>query len=151
MRFMIIAKANKASELGTPPDREMLATMGKYSAELIKAGVLLDANGLKASKYGARVAFSGGKSTVIDGPFTEAKELIAGYSIFQCNSLAEAIEWVKRAPNAHVADDSEIEIRQIFEVTDFPDVPDEANAVGSLRANVKASQTERAASSKKPD
>ena len=123
MRFMILVKATAESEMGTPPDAKMLSEMGKFNEELIKAGVMLDANGLLASKNGKRVRFSGSKRNVVDGPFAEAKELVAGYWVWQCKSLEEAIEWVKRCPNPHHSD-SEIEIRQIWELGDMPDVPD---------------------------
>jgi hypothetical protein len=115
MRFMVIVKANKDSEAGVLPDEKMLTEMGKYNEELVKAGVMLAGEGLQASSKGARVRFSGGKVTVIDGPFTETKELIAGFWIFQVKSKQEAIEWVKRAPMA----DTAIEIRQVFETEDF--------------------------------
>jgi hypothetical protein len=118
MRFMVIVKANKDSEAGLMPSEEMLAAMAKYNEELVKAGVMLDGAGLQASSKGARVRFSGNKRTVIDGPFAETKELIAGYWIFQVKSKEEAIEWVKRCPNPH-NEDSEIEIRQFFELEDF--------------------------------
>jgi hypothetical protein len=119
MRFMVIVKASKDSEAGKLPSEEMLAAMAKYNEELVKAGVMLEGAGLQSSAKGARVRFSGAKRTVIDGPFAETKELIAGYWIFQVKSLAEAIEWVKRCPNPHEGD-SEIEIRQFFELEDFP-------------------------------
>jgi hypothetical protein len=122
MRFMVLVKADANSEAGVLPDATMLAEMGKYNEELIKAGVMLDGNGLMASSKGARVKFSGNKRTVIDGPFTEAKELIAGYWIFQCKSKEECIEWVKRCPNPTLAE-SEIEIRQVFELSDFEQIP----------------------------
>ena len=118
MRFMVIVKASKASEAGVLPDQKMLAEMGKYNEELVKAGVMLAGEGLQASSKGARVRFSGSKRTVIDGPFAETKELIAGFWLWQLKSLAEAIEWVKRCPNPH-NEDSEIEIRQVFEAEDF--------------------------------
>ena len=120
MRFMIIVKATKDSEAGVMPSEEMLAAMAKYNEELVKAGVMLDGAGLQSSSKGARVRFSGKNRTVIDGPFAETKELIAGYWIFQVKSLEEAIEWVKRCPNP-MPGDSEIEIRQVFEVEDFGD------------------------------
>src|SRR6195256_6109150 len=101
MRFMMIVKASKDSEAGVMPSEELLSAMGKYNEELMKAGVLLDAAGLQASSKGARVRFSGGKRTVIDGPFTETKELIAGYWVIQVKSREEAIEWAKRAPAPH--------------------------------------------------
>jgi hypothetical protein len=118
MRFMVIVKATKDSEAGVMPSEELLAAMAKYNEELVKAGVMLDGSGLQPSSKGARVRFSGAKRTVIDGPFTETKELIAGYWIFQVKSKEEAIEWVKRCPNPH-NEDSEIEIRQVFELDDF--------------------------------
>src|SRR6266516_526683 len=118
MRFMVIVKASKASESGALPDTKLLADMGKFNEELVKAGVLLAAEGLQASSKGARVRFSGGKRTVIDGPFTETKELIAGFWLWQVKSKEEAIEWVKRCPNP-TGGEAEIEIRQVFEVEDF--------------------------------
>ncbi len=123
MRFMVIVKATKDSEAGKMPSEELLAAMAKYNEELVKAGVMLDGAGLQASSKGARVRFFGDKRTVIDGPFTEAKELIAGYWIFNVKSKEEAIEWVKRCPNPH-PEETEIEIRQFFELDDF--APSEA-------------------------
>src|SRR5215471_854201 len=119
MRFMMIVKANKDSEAGKMPSEELIAAMGKYNEELMKAGVLVDLLGLQPSSKGARVKFSQGKRTVIDGPFAETKELIGGYWIIQANSKEEAIEWAKRAPAPHGDQDAEIEIRQIFELEDF--------------------------------
>jgi hypothetical protein len=120
MRFMMIVKANKDSEAGVMPSPELISAMGRYNEELMKAGVLLDLAGLQASSKGARVRFSAGKRSVVDGPFTESKELIGGYWIIQAKSLAEAIEWAKRAPAPHgEGQDSEIEIRQFFELEDF--------------------------------
>src|SRR5882757_8146760 len=116
MRFMAIVKANKDSEAGVLPSKELLAAMGKFTEEMVKAGVLLAAEGLQASSKGARVRFSGTKRTVIDGPFAETKELIAGFWLWQVKSLAEAIEWLKRAP---FEDGFEVEIRQVFEAEDF--------------------------------
>ena len=118
MRFMVIVKATEESEAGVMPSEELLTAMGQYNEELVKAGVMLAGDGLQASSKGARVRFEGSERTVIDGPFTETKELIAGYWIFQVKSLEEAIEWVKRCPNPH-NEDSEIEIRQVFEAEDF--------------------------------
>jgi hypothetical protein len=118
MRFMIIVKASKDSEAGVMPSEKLLAEMGKFNEELMKAGVLLAAEGLQASSKGARVKFSGTKRTVTDGPFAETKELIAGFWIWQVKSKQEAIEWVTRCPNPH-NEDSEIEIRQVFEAEDF--------------------------------
>ena len=118
MRFMILVKANKNSEGGVLPDEKLLTEMGKFNEELVKAGVMLAGEGLHASSKGARVKFSGTKRTVIDGPFTETKELVAGYWLWQVKSLAEAIEWVKRCPNP-MPSESEIEIRPVFEADDF--------------------------------
>jgi hypothetical protein len=118
MRFMIMIKANKDTEAGVLPDQKLLTDMGKYNEELVKAGVMLAGEGLQASSKGARVRFSGAKRTVIDGPFTETKELIAGFWLWQVKSLEEAIEWVKRCPNP-TGEEAEIEIRQVFEAEDF--------------------------------
>ena len=118
MRFIVLVKADKDSEAGVMPSEQLLTAMGNYNEELVKAGVMLAGEGLHPSSKGARVRFSGEKRTVIDGPFTEAKELIAGYWIWQLNSLEEAIEWVKRCPNPMYGE-SEIEIRQLFEADDF--------------------------------
>jgi hypothetical protein len=120
MRFMMIVKASQDSEAGKMPSEELLAAMAKYNDELMKAGVLLDLSGLQSSAKGARIKFSGGKKTVIDGPFAETKELIAGYWIINVKSKQEAIEWAKRAPAPHgEAQESEIEIRPFFELEDF--------------------------------
>jgi PhnB protein len=119
MRFMIIRKADAETEAGIMPGEDLLNAMGAYNEELAKAGVFLDGMGLKASSAGARVKFSGGKPTVIDGPFTEAKELIAGFTLIQAKSKAEAIEWVKRWPVEDGHGNAEIEIRQVFEMADF--------------------------------
>jgi hypothetical protein len=116
---MVIVKATKESEAGVLPSEKLLADMGKYNEELAKAGVLLAGEGLQPSSKGARVRFSGDKRTVIDGPFSETKELIAGYWVWQVKSKEEAIEWVKRCPNPFPGTESEIEIRQIFEAEDF--------------------------------
>jgi len=131
MRFMIIVKATKESETGATPSPEMIACMGKYNEELTKAGVMLDAAGLRASKYGARVKFGPGKKpTVVDGPFTEAKELVAGFWIWECKSREEAIEWAKRCPNPHPdASESEIEIRPIFDLGEVPGLLEQAQAI----------------------
>jgi hypothetical protein len=118
MRFMIMVRATKDSEAGVLPDEKILTEMGKFNEELVKAGVMLAGEGLQASSKGARVRFSGAKRTVIDGPFAETKELIAGFWMWQVKSKAEAIEWVKRCPNPF-AGESEIEIRQVFEAEDF--------------------------------
>src|SRR6201987_805346 len=118
MRFMVIVKATKDSEAGGLPDPKLLAEMGKFNEELVKAGVMLAGEGLQPSSRGARVRLSGSKRTVIDGPFAETKELVAGFWIWKCKSKEEAIEWVKRCPNP-MPGDSEIEIRQVFEAEDF--------------------------------
>ncbi len=118
MRFMVLVKATKESEAGAMPSQELLAAMGKYNEELVKAGVMLAGEGLHPSSKGARVRFSGNKRTVIDGPFSETKELIAGFWLWQVRSLEEAIEWLKRCPNPHQGE-SEVEIRQVFEAEDF--------------------------------
>ena len=120
MRFMVIVKSTpEAEKEGALPDPELLLEMGRYNEELSKAGVLLALDGLQPTSKGARVKFSGGSHTVIDGPFTESKEIIAGFSILQVKSLEEAIEWVKRAPNCSPGVDSEVEIRQVGEMEDF--------------------------------
>jgi hypothetical protein len=121
MRFMILIKANKDTEAGVLPSEELLTEMGNFNEELVNAGVMLAGEGLHPSSRGARVKFSGGKTTVIDGPFTETKELLAGFWIWQVDSLEEAIEWVKRIPNPHGegSEEAEIEIRQVFESEDF--------------------------------
>jgi len=118
MRFMVMVKANGDTEAGVMPSQELLTAMGKYNEELVKAGVMLAGEGLQPSSKGARVRFSGKDRTVIDGPFAETKELIAGFWLIQVRSLDEAIEWVKRCPNP-MDGESEIEIRQVFELEDF--------------------------------
>jgi len=124
MRFLMMVKANKDSEAGVMPTDTLIAEMGRYNEELAKAGVLLDLSGLQPSSKGARIRFSDGKRTVIDGPFTETKELIAGYWLIQVKSREEAIEWAKRAPAPHgEGQESEIEIRQLFELEDFAPSP----------------------------
>lgn len=120
MRFIVLVKATKDSEAGVMPSEELLMAMGMFNEELVKAGVMLDGNGLQPSSKGARVRFAGDKRSVVDGPFTETKELVAGYWIIQAKNLAEAVEWMKRCPNPH-CEDSEIEIRQLFELEDFGD------------------------------
>ena len=126
MRFMVIVKATKESEIGAI-DPQIVTEMQKYNEELVKAGVMLAGEGLHPSSKGARVRFSGSKRTVIDGPFTEAKELVAGFWLWQCKSLAECIEWVKRCPNP-MNEESEIEIRQVHEDEEFTNVPPEVIA-----------------------
>jgi hypothetical protein len=118
MRFMVIVKATKESEAGGPPKPEIMEAMGKFNEELMKAGVLLAAEGLQSSSKGARVRFSGDKRTVVDGPFAETKELVAGFWLWQVSSKEEAIEWVKRCPAPHEGE-CEIEIRQVYEMEDF--------------------------------
>jgi hypothetical protein len=118
MRFMVMVKATKDSEAGALPDERLLTAMGKFNEELVKAGVMLAGEGLQPSSKGARVKFSGDKRTVVDGPFAETKELVAGFWLWQVKSKEEAIEWVKRCPNP-MPGDSEIEIRQVFEADDF--------------------------------
>ena len=118
MRVMVIVKANKEAEAGVMPSQKLLTDMGKFNEELVKAGVMLAGDGLQASSKGKRVRFSGEKRIVIDGPFAETKELIAGYWLWQVRSMEEAIQWVKRCPNPHDGE-SEIEIRQVFEAEDF--------------------------------
>lgn len=118
MRVMVIVKANKDSEAGMMPSRDILEKMGKYNEELVKAGVMLAADGLRESSKGKRIKFDGPKRTITDGPFAETKELIAGFWLWQVRSMEEAIEWVKRCPNPHEGE-SEIEIRQVFEAEDF--------------------------------
>ena len=121
MKFMVIVKATKESEAGGLPDTQLLAEMGKFNEELVKAGVMLAGEGLQPSSKGARVRFSGAERTVIDGPFAETKELIAGFWLWQVRSKEEAIEWVKRCPNP-MPGESEIEIRQVFSPEDFAPV-----------------------------
>jgi hypothetical protein len=135
MRVMVIVKASKESEKGSLPDPQLLEEMGKFNQELVKAGVLLAAEGLQSSAKGKRIAFSGKNRTVTDGPVTETKELIAGFWLWQVRSMEEAVEWVKRCPNPH-ADDSEIEIRQVFEMEDFAPVltPEHKERMENFRA-----------------
>jgi hypothetical protein len=138
MRFMILVKANKDSEAGIMPSQELLTAMGKFNEELVNAGVMLAGEGLHPSSKGARVKFSGGKPTVIDGPFAETKELVAGYWIWRVKSRDEAIEWLKRAP----FQDEEIEVRQIFEAEDFGAefTPELREQEERLRAQIAAKQ-----------
>ena len=138
MRFMVIVKANKDSEAGVMPTEALLTEMGKFNEELVKAGVMLAGEGLHASSKGARVKFSGGKTTVIDGPFAETKELVAGFWLWRCKSKEEAIEWLKRAP----FEETEVEIRQVFEAEDFGAelTPELREREARLRAQVEAKQ-----------
>jgi hypothetical protein len=141
MRVMVIIKANEDSEAGVMPSEQLLTEMGAFNEELVKAGVMLDGDGLKPSSEGARVRFSGSERTVIDGPFVETKELIAGYWIWQVESLDEAIEWVKRCPNP-MGVESEIEIRPIFEAEDFGEefTPELREQEERLRARLASQQ-----------
>ncbi len=144
MRFMILIKANKDSEAGVMPSEEMLTEMGKFNEELVKAGVMLAGEGLHPSSKGARVRFSGANRTVVDGPFAETKELIAGFWLWQVKSKEEAIEWVKRCPNP-TGEESEVEIRQVFEADDFGDAltPELREAEERLRAQSAERQKQR--------
>jgi len=140
MRFMMIVKASKDSEAGKMPSEELLSAMGKFNEELMKAGVLVDLSGLQASSKGFRVKFRGAKRTVIDGPFAETKELIAGYWIINVKSKAEAIEWARRVPNPQGENqEGEIEVRQFFEVEDFApsEAVDRAKVLGQELAKTK--------------
>ncbi len=139
MRFMIIVKATKDSEAGVMPSQQLLTEMGKFNEALVKAGVMLAAEGLQPSSKGARVRFSGGKRTVIDGPFAKTKGLVAGFWLWQVKSKDEAIEWVKRCPNPH-NEEGEIEIRQVFEAEDFgpPFTPELREHEERQRAQVAA-------------
>ena len=139
MRFMVIVKASKDSEAGKMPSEELLGAMAKFNEEMVKAGIMLDGAGLQPSSKGARIRFSGGKRSVVDGPFAETKELIAGYWIIQVKSKEEAIAWMMRCPNPH-AEDGEIEIRQFFEIEDFGDSPavEHHKAVGERMAKQKS-------------
>ena len=138
MRFLVMVKATKDSEAGVMPSQEMLTDMGKFNEELVKAGIMLAGEGLQPSSKGARVKFSGGKPTVIDGPFTEAKELVAGFWLWQVKSKDQAIEWLKRAP----FNDEELELRQVFEAEDFGEAftPELREQEERLRAEVAARQ-----------
>ena len=138
MRFMVIVKANADTEAGQLPSTELLTAMGKYNEDLVKAGVMLAGEGLQPSSKGARIKFSGSKRTVVDGPFAETKELIAGFWLWQCRSIEEAIEWAKRCPNPTGAE-SELEIRQVFEQDDFgaeftPELREQERRIGAKAA-----------------
>jgi len=139
MRFMVLVKANKDSEAGVLPNEKILTEMGKFNEELVKAGVMLAGEGLHPSSKGARVKFAGGKRTVIDGPFAETKELVAGFWLWQVKSKEEAIEWLKRAP----FDETEVEIRQVFEAEDFGAefTPELRKQEERLRAQVEKQKT----------
>ncbi|HEV2855836.1 MAG TPA: YciI family protein [Thermoanaerobaculia bacterium] len=142
MKFMILVKADKNSEAGVMPSEELLTEMGKFNEELVKAGVLVAGEGLHPTSKGARVRFSGDQRTVIEGPFTDSKDLIAGFWIFQVKSKEEAIEWVKRAPNPMPGTESEIEIRQVFEAEDFGEAftPELREQEERLRAQIADQQ-----------
>jgi hypothetical protein len=145
MRVMVILKADENSEAGVMPNEKLLADMGKFNEELVKAGVMLAGEGLHPSSRGKRVKFSGGKTTVIDGPFAEAKELIAGFWLWQVNSMDEAVEWVKRIPSPEDTPydaESVIEIRQVFEAEDFGDefTPELRDQEERLRAQIEANE-----------
>src|SRR5690349_15058633 len=138
MRFMVMVRATKDSEAGVLPSEALLSAMGRYNEELVKAGIMLAGEGLQPSSKGARVRFSGDKRTVIDGPFTETKELIAGFWLIQVKSKDEAIAWVKRSPNPHPGAETEIEIRQVFEAEDFG--PEIAAEEKQQRAQIERSK-----------
>ena len=142
MRVIVLVKASKESEAGLMPTTEVLESMGRFNEELVKAGIMLAGEGLQPSSKGARVRFSGEKRSVIDGPFTETKELVAGFWLWQVRSMEEAIEWVKRCPNP-MPGDSEIEIRQVFEAEDFGAefTPELREAEERMRAQVAARQS----------
>src|SRR5690348_6286837 len=144
MRFMIFVKATSDSEAGVLPSRELLEEMGKFNEELVRAGVMLAGEGLRPSSSGARVEFSGQKRTVIDGPFTETKELVAGYWLWQCKSLQEAIDWVKRCPNP-TGQEGVIEIRPLFEAADFGEqfTPELKAQEERLRADISKAQSRK--------
>jgi hypothetical protein len=143
MRFMVIGKATKSSEAGDLPSEELMTEMGKFNEELIKAGVMLASEGLQPSSKGARVKFAGEKRIVVDGPFTETKELVAGFQLWKCASLQEAIEWVKRCPNP-TGEEAVIEIRQLFEEEDFKTWEEQA-FVSASQPNLGHEVTEKLA------
>ncbi len=140
MRFLVMVKATPNSEAGVMPEPEMFEAMGKYNEELVKAGIMKAGEGLHPSSKGARVHFSGAKRTVIDGPFAETKELVAGFWLWECKSLQEAIEWVKKCPNPMPGEDSDIEIRRIYEAEDFGEAftPEERQREERLRSQIEA-------------
>ena len=146
MRFMVVVKATKNSEAGMLPTKDLLAAMGRFNDELVKAGVMLAGEGLHPSAKGKRVKFAAGKRTVVDGPFAETKELIAGFWLWQCKSMDEAVEWVKRCPDPMPGEESEIEIRQVFEIEDFG-----AEFTPELRAQEERQRAESARLAKKGD
>ena len=142
MRFMVMVKATPNSEKGVMPGPEMFEAMGRFNEELVKAGIMKAGEGLHPSSRGARVHFSGARRTVIDGPFAETKELVAGYWLWECGSLAEAVEWVKKCPNPMPGEDSDIEIRQVYTAEDFGDAftPQERAREERLRAEIEKKQ-----------
>ena len=144
MRFMIIVKASAKSEAGVLPTAEQLVEMNKFNEELVKAGVMLAGEGLHPSSKGARLRFEGGKRTLIDGPFAETKELIAGFWLIQVKSREEAIEWFKRVPNPHFGDDTEIELRQVFSAEDFGALQDEVPEVFEAERKFREGEEARA-------
>jgi len=146
MRFMVVVKATKNSEAGMLPTKNLLAAMGRFNDELVKAGVMLAGEGLHPSAKGKRVKFAAGKRTVVDGPFAETKELIAGFWLWQCKSMDEAVEWVKRCPDPMPGEESEIEIRQVFEAEDFG-----AEFTPELRAQEERQRAESARLAQKGD
>ena len=146
MRFMVMVKATKNSEAGRLPTEDLLAAMGRFNEELVKAGVMLAGEGLQPSAKGKRVKFAAGKRTVVDGPFAETNELIAGFWLWQCKSMDEAVEWVKRCPDPMPGEESEIEIRQVFEAEDFG-----AEFTPELRAQEERQRAESARLAKKGD
>jgi hypothetical protein len=141
MRFLVMVKATKDSEAGAMPSEKLLADMGKFNEELVKAGVMLAAEGLQKSSEGVRVRFSGSQRTVVDGPFTETKELVAGFWLWQVKSKEEAIEWVKRCPNPHEGE-SEIEIRKVLDISDWGELTPELQKMKDRRENF-AKQTKK--------
>jgi hypothetical protein len=147
MKFMILVKATADSEAGTMPSTELLTAMGKFNEDLVKAGVLLAGEGLHPSSKGKRVRFSGASRTVTDGPFTETKELVSGFWIWQCNSMEEAVEWVRRCPNPMLVD-SEIEIRQVFAPEDFGDALTPELRANEERLGAKVAEAEAKAKAK---
>ena len=144
MRFMIIVKASKDSEAGVMPTADQLVEMNKFNEELVKAGIMLGGEGLHPSSKGARIRFQGGKKTLVDGPFTETKELIAGFWLIEVKSREEAIEWFKRVPNPHFGKDTEIELRQVFSPEDFGALQDEVPEVFEFERKARAAQESRA-------
>jgi hypothetical protein len=146
MRFMVVVKATKNSEAGMLPTKDLLAAMGRFNDELVKARVMLAGEGLHPSAKGKRVKFAAGKRTVVDGPFAETKELIAGFWLWQCKSMDEAVEWVKRCPDPMPGEESEIEIRQVFEAEDFG-----AEFTPELRAQEERQRAESARLAQKGD